>query len=509
MARLKGVDASFLYFETAETPMHVAGLTLFDLPESYRGRFHQVYRDFIHGRLRVTELFMRKLQNTALALDHPSWVEDKQFDLDWHVRGLMLPAPGSFEQLEQTVARLHSERLDRTRPLWQFTVIEGLADGRAALYSKVHHAALDGGAGMLLTQAMYDVTPQPRPAPVPPSRPEPAEPPNAMAGLAGLYVDFLRRQVDALQRFPDVLRAANNVLLPKIPEGATLTDLLPKPDGERRLPPLLAPRSVLNVQISGERSYAARSMKLSPAKKVARAAGAKLNDVVLAVCAGALRHYLTERKALPRRPMVAFVPVSLRELGNTEMSNQVSGMLVSLATNITDPAARLAEIVASSRASKKLTADTKDAMPGDFSFLGAPVILSAMSALYGKSGIANWVNPTANVAVSNVPGPPVPLFCAEAKVTALYPVSIPAHGMALNFTVQSYLDNLDFGITADRRAVPDIGLLADQLEVAFQELCVAVLPQTPPAEAPAAEASGISGQAVVPIRGRKRATVRA
>jgi hypothetical protein len=137
------------------------------------------------------------------------------------------------------------------------------------------------------------------------------------------------------------------------------------------------------------------------------------------------------------------------------------------------------------------------------------VILSAMSALYGKSGIANWVNPTANVAVSNVPGPPVPLFCAEAKVTALYPVSIPAHGMALNFTVQSYLDNLDFGITADRRAVPDIGLLADQLEVAFQELCVAVLPQTPPAEAPAAEASGISGQAVVPIRGRKRATVRA
>jgi WS/DGAT/MGAT family acyltransferase len=270
MARLKGLDASFLYFETAETPMHVAGLTLFDLPDSYRGRFHQVYRDFLHGRLHVAAIFTRKLANTALALDHPSWVEDRQFDLDYHVRGLMLPAPGSFAQLEQTVARLHGERLERTRPLWQFTIIEGLEDGRAALYSKVHHAALDGGAGMLLTQAMYDVTPQPRPKLVPPSPPAPAEPPPAMMGLTGLYVDFLRRQVDALQRFPDLLRAANNVLLPVIPEGAKLVDLLPKPDAERRLPPLISPRTVLNVQITGERSYAARSMKLAPAKKGCR-----------------------------------------------------------------------------------------------------------------------------------------------------------------------------------------------------------------------------------------------
>ena len=351
MARLKGIDASFLYFETAETPMHVAGLTLFELPDSYRGRFHQVYRDFLHGRLHVADIFQRKLANTALALDHPSWIEDKQFDLDYHIRGLMLPAPGTFAQLEQTVARLHGERLDRTRPLWQFTVIEGMADGRAALYSKVHHAALDGGAGMLLTQAMYDVTPQPRPPVVPASVPAPSETPDALTGLAGLYVDFLRRQVDALQKFPDLLRAANNVLLPKIPEGATLADLLPRLDGERRLP-LVAPRSILNRQITGERSYAARSLKLAPAKKLAKLAGAKLNDVVMAICAGALRHYLGGRKELPRRPMVAFVPVSLRELGNTDMSNQVSGMLVSLATNIDDPAARLAEIVASSRASK-------------------------------------------------------------------------------------------------------------------------------------------------------------
>ncbi len=504
MARLKGVDASFLYMETPETPMHVAGLTLFDLPDSYQGRFHQVYRDFLATRLDLAAIFRRKLANTTLALDHPVWVEDHAFDLDYHVRGIVLPAPGSFAQLEQTVARLHGELLDRQRPLWQFTIIEGLADGRAALYSKVHHAALDGGAGMVLTQAMYDVTPHPRAPVAPPAVPLPSEQPGLMSGLSGLYVDFLRRQVDALQRFPDLLRAVNNVLLPKIPEGATLRELLPS-GPLPKLPPISGPRTILNVQITGERSYAARSLKLAPARRLAKASGAKLNDVVMAVCAGALRRYLQGRKGLPRRPLVAFVPISLRELGNTDMSNQVTGMLCSIATNIADPADRLAEIVASSKASKKLSADIKDAMPGDFSFIGAPVVLSTLAKLYGRSGIANWTNPAANVVISNVPGPPVPLFCAEAKVSGLYPVSIPAHGMALNLTVQSYVDNLDFGLTADRRAVPDIDVLADLLQVSFDELAAAVAARQPPEPAaPPAEAKP-DDSSVVALRGKKRA----
>jgi WS/DGAT/MGAT family acyltransferase len=493
MARLKGLDASFLYFETPDTPMHVAGLTLFDLPDSYRGRFHQVYRDFLATRLDLAEIFRRKLANTTLALDHPSWVEDRAFDLDYHVRGIVLPAPGSFAQLEQTIARLHGELLDRTRPLWQFIVIEGLADGRAALYSKVHHSALDGGAGMVLTKAMYDVTPQPRAPQAPPAAPLPSEQPGLLAGLGGLYVDYLRRQVDAVARFPDLLRAVNNVVLPKIPEGARLADLLPR--GELpRLPPLIAPRTKLNVQITGERSYAARSLPLAPARRLAKAAGAKLNDIVMAICAGALRRYLQNRKSLPRRPLLAFVPISLRELGNTDMSNQVSGMLCSLATNIADPAARLAEITASSKSSKQLAGQLKDVSQGDFSFIGAPIVLSGLSWLYGRSGISNWVNPPANVVISNVPGPPVPLFCAEARVSALYPVSIPAHGMALNLTVQSYVDNLDFGLTADRRAVPDIDLLADYLHVSFDELAAAVAP-------PAAEQAP---EKIISMRGKKR-----
>jgi WS/DGAT/MGAT family acyltransferase len=299
--------------------------------------------------------------------------------------------------------------------------------------------------------------------------------------------------VDAVARFPDLLRAVNNVVLPKIPEGARLADLLPR--GELpRLPPLIAPRTKLNVQITGERSYAARSLPLAPARRLAKAAGAKLNDIVMAICAGALRRYLQNRKSLPRRPLLAFVPISLRELGNTDMSNQVSGMLCSLATNIADPAARLAEITASSKSSKQLAGQLKDVSQGDFSFIGAPIVLSGLSWLYGRSGISNWVNPPANVVISNVPGPPVPLFCAEARVSALYPVSIPAHGMALNLTVQSYVDNLDFGLTADRRAVPDIDLLADYLHVSFDELAAAVAP-------PAAEQAP---EKIISMRGKKR-----
>jgi WS/DGAT/MGAT family acyltransferase len=497
MSRLKGLDASFLYFETPETPMHVAGCTLFDLPDAYQGRFHQVYRDFLATRLHLAEIFTRKLANTTMALDHPSWVPDKAFDLDYHVRSIVLPAPGSFAQLEATVARLHGELLDRHRPLWQFTIIEGLADGRAALYSKVHHSALDGGAGMVLTQAMYDVSPQPRAPMAPVKAPLPVEPVGPLAGLGSLYVDFLRRQVDALNRFPDLLRAANNVLLPKIPQDAKLADLLPRRENLPKLPPLISPRTVLNVQITAERSYAARSLPLAPARRLAKAAGAKLNDIVMAVCAGALRRYLQDRKSLPKRPLVAFVPISLRELGNTDMTNQVSGMLCSLGTNVADPVARLKVIIDSSKNSKRIAGQIKDAAPTDFSFVGAPVILSTLSRLYGRSGITNWVNPPCNVVISNVPGPPVPLFCAEAKVSALYPVSIPAHGVALNLTVQSYVDHLDFGLTADRRAVPDIDRLADYLAESFKELADAI---SPPAPVQTAAPEPVADPAVVPIR---------
>lgn len=470
--RLRGIDASFLYAETPQAPMHVAGFTLFDVPEHQRGRFYQAYRDFLSQRIGAAPLFTRKLRPTPLQLDHPSWIEDDAFDLDHHLRGLELPPPGSMAQMEEAVARLHGELLDRTRPLWQFTIIEGLADGRAALYSKVHHAALDGAAGMVLTKAMYDVTPQPRPANLlgeilrPPPAPASTD---LLGGLRDLAMNTIRQQVETVRRLPDVLKAVNNVLLPPLAEDATLADLIPV-RSLSRLPRLAAPRTPFNVQISGERAYAARALPLATAKRLAKATGTKLNDVVMAVCAGALRRYLQQHDALPKRELVAFVPVSLRELGNTDMNNQVSGMLCGLATDVAEPLARLRQIARAATEAKSLTADIKDAMPQDYAFLGAPVILSALARLYGGSGAANWVASPVNVVISNVQGPPVPLFCGEARVAGLYPVSIPAHGTALNLTVQSYIGELDFGLTADRRAVPDLAFLADALAPALEEL---------------------------------------
>lgn len=476
--RLQGLDATFLYMETPQTPMHVAGYTLFDLPEHWKGRFYEAYRAFLVPRLKLAPIFTRKLKPSALNLDHPSWIEDDQFDLDYHLRGMTLPAPGSWAQLEETIGRLHGELLDRNRPMWQFVVIEGLADGRGALYSKVHHAALDGGAGMVLTKAMYDVTPQARQLvpvgeirrPLPNNEPPPA--PDMMGGVRRAYMNFVRQQIDLIEQVPAVMKALNNVLLPKIDENSKLGDLIPV-KSLSRLPPVLAPKTPFNAQITGERSYAARPLPLALAKKIGKATGTKMNDVVMAICAGALRRYLDEKGLLPRKPLLAFVPVSLRELGNTDLNNQVTGMSCSLATDIAEPLARLRAIAERAAGSKSLTADIKDASPKDFSFIGAPILMSGMAQLYGRSGIANWARFPVNVVISNVQGPPVPLFCGEARVSGLYPVSIPAHGCALNITVQSYVDELDFGLTADRRAVPDIARLADYHSDALEELAEA------------------------------------
>lgn len=494
--RLQGLDATFLYMETPQTPMHVAGYTLFDLPEHWKGRFYEAYRAFLVPRLKLAPLFTRKLKTTSLNLDHPSWVEDDAFDLDYHLRGMTLPAPGSWAQMEETVARLHGERLDRNRPLWQFVVIEGLADGRGALYSKVHHAALDGGAGMVLTKAMYDLTPQARQLvpvgeikrPLPSQEPPPA--PNMLQGLRRAYMNYMRQQIELIEQVPAVMKAVNNVLLPKIDEDSKLSDLIPV-KSLSRLPSLMAPKTPFNVQITPDRAYAARPLPLALAKRIGKATGTKMNDVVMAICAGALRRYLEERAQLPRKPLLAFVPVSLRELGNNDLNNQVTGMSCSLATEIAEPLARLRAIAERSAASKSLTTDIKDASPKDFSFIGAPWLMSGMAQLYGRSGIANWARFPVNVVISNVQGPPVPLFCGEARVSGLYPVSIPAHGCALNITVQSYVDELDFGLTADRRAVPDIALLADYHADALQELAEAagVQSSTPAAQTSAGAAA--------------------
>lgn len=481
MQQLSGIDASFLYMETPETPMHVAGLTLYEPPKDMKGTFHEHFKTFFAGRVHLIPIFRKKLAKSVFEIDHPGWVDAGDPDLDWHIQGVRLPRPGAFRQLEEMVGDLHSVRLDRTRPLWRFTVIEGLEDGRVALYSKVHHAAIDGGAGMVITKALYDVTPTPRevapPEAVLPSR-KPTTPERAVMGLHDMAASLMRQQMKMIEAGPKIAGQIADLLAPAIKGGLTA-------------PQILAPKTPFNVTIGKERSYAARSVPLAGAKAIAKATGTKLNDVVMAVCAGALRSYLDAKQRLPDGALVAFVPISLRESGNTDLNNQVFGMNCPLATNYGDPLKRLTRINRDSRSSKSLASGAKPLAPTDYTVLGAPMLLPGLMQLMGATRLADVAPQVVNCVISNNAGPPIPLYCAGAKVTALYPVSIPVHGVGLNFTVQSYLDALDFGVTADRASVPDVDRVGDLLVEAFEELGAAVLAKM---ETVVAAAGGEAGE---------------
>lgn len=487
MARLGGVDASFLYLETPEMPMHVAGLTYYELPKGFSGSFHEHFKKFFAGRVHLIPIFGMKLAQSALNLDHPGWVEADDLDLDYHIKGVVLPKPGSQQQLEELVAKMHAELMDRSKPLWQFTIIEGLEDGRAALYSKVHHAAVDGSSGMIITRALYDLTPEPRVV-EPPKPKDPSRKPEARdlaTQLTEMVSSVIRQQQAAIRALPEVLGAVANAIAPEKDRNTPLKELFPN----IKFPKvhLVAPKTPFNVTVGNRRSYAARSLSLAEAKAIGKATGTKINDVVMAVCGGALRTYLAERKALPSGTLLAFVPISLRDANDTSINNQVSGMICPIGTDESDPVKRLKEIRDASSDAKELAGSVKSAVPQDYTFLGAPMIINALMTLYGRFRAADWMISPANVTISNNAGPPVSLYCAGARVSALFPVSIPAHGVALNITVQSYCDQLDFGITADHAAVPDADRLADLLGVAMAELKAGVMAARP--DSPAAPAA--------------------
>ena len=469
MQQLAGLDAAFLYMETPQTPMHVAGLTLYDLTDTQKGRFHEAFREFFAGRVHLIPIFNKKLARTVFEIDHPGWVDAGPLDLDYHIRGVTLPAPGTREQLEAWVAAEHALPLDRTKPMWQFTVIEGLESGQGALYSKVHHAAIDGGAGMVITSALYDLSETPRkvepPAPVAPGRvPTVAE--RSVLGLHDLVSNVMRQQLKVMEAVPNVmgqmLDGVGELLGGDVNKAATRLTRLARG--------AVAPRTPFNVTMGRGRSYAARSLSLADAKTVSKATGAKLNDVVMCVCGGALRTYLAERDALPSDPLVAFVPISLRAANDTSMNNQVLSMNCPIGTHIADPLKRLERIAKDSGSRKEVMSAAKQAAPNDYTLLGAPTILPGLMDLFGRTRLADVVPQVVNLCISNTMGPPFPLYCDGARVTNLYPVSIATHGVGLNITVQSYMKNLDFGITAGAKAVPDPGRITDLLEESLAEL---------------------------------------
>lgn len=461
MKHLSALDALFLHLETPETPMHVGSLMLLEKPKGKKDVFAAI-RDHIAGRMHLAPMFSRKLGGMPLGVANPVWVHEDRVDLGYHFRRLTLLEPGTETQLEEAVARLHAGMLDRGRPLWQFTVIEGLKSGEVGFYAKIHHAALDGQGGIAVAQALLDTDLSPKR--LPKGREDAAHLKPSTARLLGAALrNTVAQYGKILKAVPAVVKAAGRT-------GAlALTSPQPRKRGSA-----LGPRTRLNAPITAQRVFVGLEIPLAEAKAIARHFEAKLNDVVLAICAGALRRYFAKDKAVLAKAMIGAVPVSLRAPGDTTQANYVSMMLVSLATNVSDPAKRMAAIVAASTRAKMLTGGMKGAIPTDMPSLGIPWLMAAVTPLFRKAIASRRVPVVANVAISNVPGPQVPLYLAGAELKAYYPVSIVTHGLGLNITIVSYNGMLDFGLVACRKAMPDLRKFAKHLERAHRELLAKV-----------------------------------
>jgi diacylglycerol O-acyltransferase / wax synthase len=469
MHKLSGIDATFLYMETNETPMHISSLLLC-APAPKGAHPYEALKAQIVERLHEIPSFHRKLKHTPFYIDHPVWVEADIVDLDYHIKHARLPDPGNLEQLRMIVQGLHSTSLDRDRPLWQFYIIEGVEDpafglekGGFALYTKAHHASLDGGAGISVMDILSDSEPTPRP-PLPNNEVRLfKEDAGAFELLGSAYGRFIQQQLDLVKSSPAIVKAFRKVVKNAAENGDGLLE------GVRP-----APKTRFNVRVQKQRAFGALTLPIKEVIAVAKQSNATLNDVVLAICGGALRRYLIGHDELPKRGLVAAVPVSLRELGDNTTANQVASMNCEIGTDIADPLARLKAVNKNSKRAKKGLAAIKDIFPTDYSFFGAPIAVSALAQLTSRTNVINYMPAALNVAISNVPGSRKPMYFAGSKVIANFPVSIATHGCALNITLTSYIDRLDFGLVACKVAVPDVQDIAEGITEEFKLLKTAV-----------------------------------
>jgi len=477
MKQLTGLDASFLYMETPTSYGHVNGLAIYERPNDDFSPY-QAFYDQIECRLHLLEPFRRRLVNVPLGLDHPYWINDPGFDLEFHVRHIAIPPPGDYAQLATQVARIIGRPMDRSRPLWEAYVMEGLPDNKFAVLTKTHHATIDGAAGVELLTLILDANRDgDELAPDDGSFKVDREPSDVE--LLGMTVVSLARRprraarvsLSMARRFAEVTRNAG---LSAIVEG-TRRQLGPRLGGKAArdadgpsLGSIAAPGTPFNASIGPHRRLAIGSVPLSDIKKLKSAAGATVNDIVMSMCAGALRSYLQHHDVLPEKPLRAMVPVSIRSGDEADKwTNRVSSLVATLPTNEPDPLERIRLVHEAMVAAK----ETFDMVPAealvDLAQFSSPAVAVQAARLATSMHIADRVNPPVNVIISNVPGPRQPLYMGGAQLEKYFPVSTIAEGMGLNITVHSYLDSLDIGLVACRDLVPDLELL---LEMHISEL---------------------------------------
>ena len=457
MQRLTGADATFLYMQSPNAHAEIAACLVIDasgMPSGEALLEHSLA--WLQPRLHLAPALRRRLVRVPFELDHPLWVEDPDFDLDYHVRHTALPAPGSMTQLGDLVGRLLSRPLDHSRPLWELYVIEGLAEGQGAVFLKTHHAAVDGVAAFNLITSLVDLTPD-APPPSPPEQPwEPERVPSDVELVVGATANLARQPLRGLKA---ARRIARSVVRARQEHGSATAAL-----GQ-----VGAPATRFNDVIGPHRRVRYLDLDLAGVKALKSASGTKLNDIVLVIVSGGLRRYLTRHGELPEQSLVAFVPVSGRTEAGTE-GNQTSMMHVELATDESDPTTRLKRIAAASHAAKERHADLGPSALVDLSELSGPTLAAATFRVVDSLRLSERTRIGGNVVVSNIPGPPIPLYTAGAPIERIYPMGPVAQGSALNITLLSYLDRLGFSVVADRDLVPDLDDLVDDLRASYDEL---------------------------------------
>ncbi|MDY6840928.1 MAG: wax ester/triacylglycerol synthase family O-acyltransferase [Pseudomonadota bacterium] len=467
MKRLGTLDASWLAVESENTPMHVGTLQIFSLPEGAPETF---LRDMVTRMKEAGDIaspWGYKLAWSGFLgrLVAPYWVEDKEIDLDYHVRHSALPRPGGERELGILVSRLHSNPLDFARPLWECHVIEGLENNRFALYTKMHHSMIDGISGVRLMQRVLTTDPDRRDM-APPWSVEPQRRRGSKTDKEASISAVVSQAMDALK-----LQAH---IAPRLWQaGSRLVHSVRHPE-DGLTAPFAGPVSILNHRVTPQRRFATQLYQMDRLRALARASGGSLNDIVLYLCGTALRRFLVEQNQLPDIPLTAGIPVNIRPADDDGTGTQISFMIVSLATDEPDPLSRLQNIKTSTRRAKEhLRKLPRSALTQYTMMLMSPYILQLISGLGGR------MRPVFNVTISNVPGPGQTLYYEGAKLEAMYPISLIAHGGALNITCLSYAGSLNFGYTGCRDTLPSMQKLAVYTGEALEEIENLILPPKP------------------------------
>jgi WS/DGAT/MGAT family acyltransferase len=475
MRQLTSLDAQFLALETPRQSGHVAGLAILDTSTTASGALTCAdIQALIAERLPLLPPLRWRLREVPLGLDYPYWVDDIDFDLDFHVRELALPAPGSDAQHAEQVARITSRPLDRARPLWELYLLSGLESGHTAMLTKIHHALIDGMSGAEIMGLLLDLEPEGRNVPVPARWGDEDPPPGDLGMLARGIAGLSRYPVRALRSLPAAVPNIEETPFSALPGVGTISRLakaLGGGNGAVARERLVAPRTSFNGRVSAHRRFTFGQLALDDVKAVKNAHGVTVNDVVVTLCAGAVRRWLIEHGELPAEPLVAQIPVSVRtdqQVGT--YGNRIMLMSAPLFTDEADPVRRLERTHDALGVMKERHRALPATLLQDANHFIPPAVFSRAARLTFSLATSRPGRPTWNLVISNVPGPQLPLYCAGARLVANYPVSVITDGMGLNITVMSYCGSLDFGIVADREQMPDVARLIDWLNESLGEL---------------------------------------